>query len=31
MKPECPEPLRDLLKMSIEQARRAFDTFGRFE
>ena len=25
------EPLRDLLKMSIEQARRAFDTFGRFE
>jgi phasin len=27
MKPEFPEPLRDLMKMSIEQARRAFDTF----
>ena len=28
MKPEFPEPLRDLMKMSIEQARRAFDTFA---
>ena len=27
MKPEIPEPMRDLMKMSIEQARRAFDTF----
>jgi phasin len=28
MKPEIPEPVRDLMKMSIEQARRAFDTFA---
>ncbi len=28
MKPEFPEPLRELMKMSIEQARRAFDTFA---
>ena len=28
MKPELPEPLRDLMKMSIEQARRAFETFA---
>ena len=28
MKPELPEPLRDLMRMSIEQARRAFDTFA---
>jgi phasin len=28
MKPEFPEPLRDFMKMSIEQARRAFDTFA---
>jgi phasin len=28
MKPEFPEPLRDLMKMSIEQARRTFDTFA---
>ncbi len=28
MKPEFPEPLRDLMKMSIEQARRAFETFA---
>jgi phasin len=27
MKPEIPESLRDLMKMSIEQAKRAFDTF----
>ncbi|MGH9808569.1 MAG: phasin family protein [Terriglobia bacterium] len=27
MKPEIPEPLRELVKMSIEQARRAFETF----
>ena len=27
MKPEIPEPLRELMKMSIEQARRAFETF----
>ena len=26
-KPEIPEPLRELVKMSIEQARRAFETF----
>lgn len=28
MKPELPEPLRDLMKMSIEQARKAFETFA---
>jgi hypothetical protein len=28
MKPEIPESLRDLMKMSIEQAERAFDTFA---
>ncbi|MGE5259453.1 MAG: phasin family protein [Actinomycetota bacterium] len=28
MKAEVPEPLRDLMKMSIEQARKAFDTFA---
>jgi len=28
MKPEIPESLRDLMKMSIEQAKRAFDTFA---
>jgi phasin len=28
MKAEIPEPLRDLMTMSIEQARRAFDTFA---
>ena len=27
MKPENPETLRELMKMSIEQARRAFETF----
>jgi len=27
MKPELPQPLRELMKMSIEQARRAFETF----
>ena len=27
MKPEIPEPLRELMKMSIEQAKRAFETF----
>ena len=27
MKPEIPQPLRELMKMSIEQARRAFETF----
>ncbi len=27
-KPEIPEPLRELMKMSIEQARRAFETFA---
>jgi phasin len=26
-KPEIPEPLRELVKMSIEQARRAFEAF----
>jgi phasin len=26
--PEIPQPLRDLMKMSIEQARRAFETFA---
>ena len=26
-KPEIPESLRDLMKMSIEQAKQAFDTF----
>jgi len=28
MKPEIPEPLRELIKLSIEQARRAFETFA---
>jgi len=28
MKPEIPESIRDLMKMSIEQAKRAFDTFA---
>jgi hypothetical protein len=28
MKPEIPESLRDLMKMSIEQAKRAFDMFA---
>jgi phasin len=28
MKPEVPEHLRDVMKMSIEQAKRAFDTFA---
>ena len=28
-KPEIPEPLRGMLKLSIEQAKRAFDTFWR--
>jgi phasin len=28
MKPEVPEQLRDVMKMSIEQAKRAFDTFA---
>src|SRR5262245_15898430 len=28
MKPEIPEAMRDLMKMSIEQAKRAFDTFA---
>jgi hypothetical protein len=28
MKPEVPESLRNLMKMSIEQAKRAFDTFA---
>ncbi len=28
MKPEVPESLRNLMKMSIEQARRAFETFA---
>ena len=28
MKPEIPESLRDLMKMSIEQAKRSFDTFA---
>jgi phasin len=27
MRPEIPEFLRDMMKMSIEQAKRAFDTF----
>jgi phasin len=27
MKPEMPDAMRDLMKMSIEQAKRAFDTF----
>jgi phasin len=27
VKPEVPEAVRDLMKMSIEQAKRAFDTF----
>lgn len=28
MKPEMPESLRELMKMSIEQAKQAFDTFA---
>jgi phasin len=28
MKPELPESLRNLMKMSIEQAKRAFETFA---
>jgi phasin len=28
MKPEVPDAFRDLVKMSIEQAKRAFDTFA---
>lgn len=28
MQPEIPQPLRDLMKMSIEQARRAFEMFA---
>ena len=28
LKPESPEPLRDLMKMSIEQAKRAFEIFA---
>ena len=28
MKPEVPESLRDLMKMNIEQAKRAFDSFA---
>jgi len=28
VKPEIPESMRDLMKMSIEQAKRAFDTFA---
>ena len=28
MKPEVPDSFRDLMKVSIEQARRAFDTFA---
>ena len=28
VKPEVPEAIRDLMKMSIEQAKRAFDTFA---
>ncbi len=28
LKPEIPQPLRDLTKMSIEQARRAFEIFA---
>jgi phasin len=28
MKPEIPESMRDLMKTSIEQAKRAFDTFA---
>jgi hypothetical protein len=28
MKPEVPEAVRDLMKMSIEQAKRAFETFA---
>lgn len=27
MNPEIPEPLRNMMKISIEQAKRAFDTF----
>jgi phasin len=28
MKPEIPEPMRDLMKMSIEQTKQAFETFA---
>ena len=28
MKPEVPEAIRDLMKLSIEQAKRAFETFA---
>ena len=28
VKPEIPESMRDLMKISIEQAKRAFDTFA---
>jgi phasin len=28
MKPEIPESIRDMMKMSIEQAKKAFDTFA---
>jgi phasin len=28
MKPEVPDSFRDLMKISIEQAKRAFDTFA---
>ena len=28
MKPEVPDAFRDLMKVSIEQAKRAFDTFA---
>ena len=28
MKPEVPEQVREVMKMSIEQAKRAFDTFA---
>ena len=28
MKPEVPDSFRDLMKVSIEQAKRAFDTFA---
>jgi hypothetical protein len=28
MKPEVPESVRDMMKMSIEQAKKAFETFA---
>jgi len=28
MKPEVPESIRDMMKMSIEQAKKAFETFA---